>query len=199
MNLANSTPLAVAYCFHLFYARWRPPHYIAYIFSAVRDVAVFHALFAFSSRMKPYASLDHSDPFPELFGFPPPSSVCVGRFFIELIVLFSSFISCLGRKVFHQINQLFLNVPLEAKRLNVSRVPGFSFLVLVRLERFFTNFMNFGRDAHSASSSNFARFLSISSTSPRCSLSMSSTSPRCSLLMSDMSLPVVWFSFSVSH
>ena len=61
-------------------------------------------------------------------------------------------------QVFHQINQLFLNIPPEVRRL--SAFPGFSFPVLVRLEGFFTNSMSFGRDAHSASSSN-VRVLSI--------------------------------------
>ena len=59
--------------------------------------------------MEPCASSDysdHSDPFPESFGFPLPSPVWVGRFFIKSIVWFFSPISRLGWEVFHQINQV---------------------------------------------------------------------------------------------
>ena len=79
----------------------------------------------------------------------------------------------------------------------------FSFLVLVRLESFFTNFMNFGRDAYLASSSNFVNFgrdAHLASSSNSASfLFMSSMSPQCSLSISGTSPPVFWFSFSVSH
>ena len=47
----------------------------------------------------------------------------------------------------------------QAKKWDI-RQWGFSFPVLVKLEGFFTNSLSFGRDAHSASSSN-VRVLSI--------------------------------------
>ena len=64
----------------------------------------------------------------------------------------------------------------------------FSFLVLVRFESFFINSVSFERDAHSASSSNIARSLSMSNTLPLCFLSISGTSP-----------PIFRFFSSVPH
>ena len=81
--------------------------------------------------MEPCASWDHLDPFSELSGFLPPSSIWVGRFFIESIVRFSSPISRLDWEVFHQTSQVrFPPIYLTSLR--------FSSLVSYWVRRFFT-------------------------------------------------------------
>ena len=92
-------------------------------FSTVRDIAVFHVLLTSSSWIELCASLDHSDLFQNC-------SVFLSSFLIKLR----------GFSPTHSlIFQIFLSVPLKARRLSASRVSGFSFSVLVRLESFFTN------------------------------------------------------------
>ena len=89
MDLATSTPTnhqfgAAAHCSHpLHNVRWSYLPSCIVLFSVARDVAVFHTSLAFFSRIEPCASLDHADPLPESFGFPPPSPVWVERFFTK--------------------------------------------------------------------------------------------------------------------
>ena len=98
---------AVAHCFHqFFHAQWSSPYCIAHIFSAVRNIAVFHVLLASSLQIKSCNSSNYLDPLSKSFGFLLPSLVWVGRFFTELIIWFFSPISRLSWEVFHQVNQV---------------------------------------------------------------------------------------------
>ena len=68
------------------------------------------------------------------------------------------------------------------------KIWGFSISILVRLEDFFTNFVNFERNALLVLSSNFASFLSMNSTLSLRFLSINNTLP-----------PIFQFYFLVSH
>ena len=89
--------------------------------------------------MKPCISSDHLDPLLESFGFPPPSSVWVGRFFTKLIVWFSSLISGLGWEVFYQVNQIRVFTYISNITVNHFISLRFSSSVSHWVRRFFTN------------------------------------------------------------
>ena len=76
-----------ARCSHLLHnVGWSSrPLRIALNPSTTWDGALLIALLSFPPQrgMEPCASSEHSGAFPELFGFPPPSPVWVGRFFTK--------------------------------------------------------------------------------------------------------------------
>ena len=100
------------------------PSRIAFIISSMHDGILLIALLASSlrqemSRLPRIARILFLDralrlfgffgSLPESFGFLFPSPIWVRRFFIKLIVWFSSLISRLGWEGFHQVNQVKLS------------------------------------------------------------------------------------------